>query len=228
VALAHGPSPDGRGVTQGRDDGSALLIEPWDVLEKVRETKTGSLILFVVDASGSMGAQRRMVAVKGAILSLLLDAYQHRDRVGMVAFRGARAELVLPPTSSVDLAQVHLQELPTGGRTPLSSGLYLGLEVIETERLKDKKVLPLLVLISDGRANLAMNEGNPMEEARVIASSIQEKHIPSVVIDTELDFIKLGLARSIAEALGAQYVLLENLRADSLAQAVRLRQGAIW
>jgi len=148
--------------------------------------------------------------------------------VGMVAFRGARAELVLPPTSSVDLAQVHLQELPTGGRTPLSSGLYLGLEVIETERLKDKKVLPLLVLISDGRANLAMNEGNPMEEARVIASSIQEKHIPSVVIDTELDFIKLGLARSIAEALGAQYVLLENLRADSLAQAVRLRQGAIW
>ena len=209
---------------EATDDGpevEKLLIEPWDVREKVRETKTGSLILFVVDASGSMGAQRRMVAVKGAILSILLDAYQRRDRVGMIAFRGPRAELILPPTGSVDLAQVRLQELPTGGRTPLSRALYLALEVIETERLKDKEVLPFLGLVSDGRANLAIGDGSPMEEAKAIASSIKEKHIPSVVIDTELDFIKLGLARSIAEALGARYLMLEDLRADSLAHAVR-------
>jgi magnesium chelatase subunit D len=215
----------------------AFLIEPWDVREKVRETKTGSLILFVVDASGSMGAQRRMVAVKGAILSLLLDAYQRRDRVGLIAFRGTRAEVLLPPTSSVDLAQVYLQEMPTGGRTPLSSGLHLALQVFETEQLKDRGVLPLLVLLSDGRANVTMgSEGtdlhsnlpssrgnNAAVEARAIASFIREIHIPSVVIDTELDFIQLGLAKPIADAMGAKYLKLDELRADSLAQAVRLQ-----
>ena len=105
--------------------------------EKVRETKTGSLILFVVDASGSMGAPRRMVAVKGAILSLLLDAYQRRNRVGLIAFRGTSAQVLLPPTSNVDLAHAHLREMPTGGRTPLSRGLLLAMEVVEAEKLKD-------------------------------------------------------------------------------------------
>ena len=123
-------------------DAPAFHIEPHDVREKVRETKTGSLILFVVDASGSMGAQRRMVAVKGAILSLLLDAYQRRDRVGLIAFRGTGAQVLLPPTSSVDLAHALLSEMPTGGRTPLSRGLLLAMEVIETEKQKDRNVLP--------------------------------------------------------------------------------------
>ena len=119
---------------------NVLLVEPWDIREKVRETKTGSLILFVVDASGSMGAQRRMVAVKGAVLSLLLDAYQRRDRVGLISFRGARVDLLLPPTSSVDLAELHLREMPTGGRTPLSRGLYMALDVIESEKMKNHDV----------------------------------------------------------------------------------------
>jgi magnesium chelatase subunit D len=208
----------------------AFLIKPWDVREKVRETKTGSLILFVVDASGSMGAQRRMGAVKGAILSLLLDAYQRRDRVALISFRGRQADLLLPPANSVDLAQMYLQEMPTGGRTPLSRGLYLALEVLETEWLKDRQVLPLLVLLSDGRANVAMsgsesskgsNNSSPAEEAKAIASLIQEKRIPSVVIDTEIGFIQLGLAQSIAEAMGAHYVKLDDLRANKLAEAVR-------
>ena len=214
----------------------SFLIEPWDLREKVRETQTGSLILFVVDASGSMGAQRRMVAVKGAVLSLLLDAYQRRDRVALISFRGTRADLLLPPTNSVDLAQLYLQDLPTGGRTPLSRGLYTALEVLETERLKDRETLPLLVLLSDGRANVSMagetagaggyagaggTAGNPAEETRAMASLVQEKKIQSVVIDTELDFIKLGLARQVAEAMGARYLKLEELRADSLADAVR-------
>jgi len=217
----------------------AVLIEPWDIREKVRETKTGALILFVVDASGSMGAQRRMVAVKGAILSLLLDAYQRRDRVGMISFRGTGAELLLPPTGSVDLAQVHLREMPTGGRTPLSRGLYLALEVVEIERMKDKQVLPLLVLLTDGRANVRSGltagvteeadkaasgeEDTPAAEAKAIADLVRERQIPSMVIDTELDFIKLGLARPIAEAMGAHYVKLDDLQGDSLAQAVRLQ-----
>jgi magnesium chelatase subunit D len=211
-----------------------LLIEPWDLREKVRETKTGSLILFVVDASGSMGAQRRMVAVKGAILSLLLDAYQRRDRVALISFRGTRADLLLPPTNSVDLAQIYLQDLPTGGRTPLSRGLYLALETLESERLRDRDVLPLLVLLTDGRANVAMGASsppdpensrgaNPVEETKAIASLVKEKRIPSVVIDTELGFLRFGLARPIAEAMGAQYIKLDELGAETLAEAVRSR-----
>ncbi len=204
---------------------SALLIESWDIREKVRETRTGSLILFVVDASGSMGAQRRMVAVKGAILSLLLDAYQRRDRVALISFRGARADLLLPPTNSVDLAQVYLQDMPTGGRTPLSRGLYLALEVLETERLKDREVLPLVVLLSDGRANVSLDSASSaaaaVVEATGIASLFEDKKFSSVVVDTELGFLKLGMAQGLAEAMGARYVKLDDLRADRLADAVR-------
>ncbi len=203
--------------------GANLLIEPWDVREKVRETRTGSLILFVVDASGSMGAQRRMVAVKGAVLSLLLDAYQRRDRVALIGFRGTDADLLLPPTNSVDLAQLYLQDLPTGGRTPLSRGLYLALETLETERMKDRNVLPLVVVLSDGRANVSLDGSgaSAVEEAQGFASIFDDKHITSVVIDTELDFIKLAMARPLAESMGARYLKLEELRADSLAAAVR-------
>ena len=207
----------------GDSDTAAVAIEPWDLREKVRETRTGSLILFVVDASGSMGAQRRMVAVKGAVLSLLLDAYQRRDKVALVSFRGIDADLLLPPTNSVDLAQLYLQDLPTGGRTPLSRGLYVALEVLETERLKDRNVLPLVVLLSDGRANVALDGsgGRAVEEARNFASIFEDKHITGVVIDTELDFIKFEMARPLADAMGARYLKLEDLRADSLADAVR-------
>ena len=216
----------------GATPAPAFLIEPWDLREKVRETQTGSLILFLVDASGSMGAQRRMVAVKGAVLSLLLDAYQRRDRVALISFRGTRADLLLPPTGSVELAQLYLQDMPTGGRTPLSRGLYAALEVLETERLKDRETLPLLVLLSDGRANVAMaggisgdggSAGDAADETKAMAALVEEKKIQSVVIDTELDFIKLGLARQVAEAMGARYLKLEELRADSLAEAVRLQ-----
>ena len=204
----------------------ALLIEPWDIREKVRETRTGSLILFIVDASGSMGAQRRMVAVKGAILSLLLDAYQRRDRVALITFRGTQAQLLLPPTNSVDLAQLYLDDLPTGGRTPLSSGLYLALELLDRERLKDRDTLPLVALLSDGRANIHLDgtPGQPTQEVHELAALFQEKAIPAVVIDTELDFIKLKLARPLAQAMGARYLKLDDLRADSLAAAVTAPQ----
>ena len=214
-------------------DGSpAFLIEPHDVREKVRETKTGSLILFVVDGSGSMGAQRRMVAVKGAILSLLLDAYQRRDRVGLITFRGTGAQVLLPPTSSVDLAHALLSEMPTGGRTPLSRGLLLAMEVIEAEKQKDRNVLPLLVVLSDGRANVAMGAADtgpstgtslPITEARAMAAAVKEQRIPAVVVDTETDFLRLGLAGPIAEAMGAPCIKLEELHSDALADTVRMK-----
>ncbi len=226
-------SPAGESETE---DARAFLIEPWDVREKVRETKTGSLILFVVDASGSMGAQRRMVAVKGAILSLLLDAYQRRDRVGLISFRGTSAQVILPPTGSVDLAHAHLSEMPTGGRTPLSRGLMLAMEVVDAERMKDRNVLPLLVVLSDGRANVAMGSSDPtaspgqsggsnlpLAEARAMAAAIKEQHISAVVVDTETDFLRLGLAEPIAEAMGAPCIKLEELHSDALADAVRMQ-----
>ena len=229
--------PEGEGTNragEGTDDEPAFLIEPHDVREKVRETKTGSLILFVVDASGSMGAQRRMVAVKGAILSLLLDAYQRRDRVGLIAFRGTGAQVLLPPTSSVDLAHTLLSEMPTGGRTPLSRGLLLAMEVIEAEKQKDRSVLPLLVVLSDGRANVAMGSTDasagessgtslPVAEARAMAAAIREQRIPAVVIDTETDFLRLGLAEPIAEAMGAPCIKLEELHSDALVDTVRIQ-----
>ena len=224
------PLPEGEGTE--REDSLAFLIEPQDVREKVRETKTGSLILFVVDASGSMGAQRRMVAVKGAILSLLLDAYQRRDRVGLIAFRGTGAQVLLPPTSSVDLAHALLSEMPTGGRTPLSRGLLLAMEVIETEKQKDRNVLPLLVVLSDGRANVAMGTSDagqstgtslPIAEARAMAAVIREQHISAVVVDTETDFLRLGLAEPVAQAMGAPCIKLEELHSDALADTVRMQ-----
>ena len=209
------------------DSQTAILIEPWDIRDKIRESKSGSLVLFVVDASGSMGAQRRMVAVKGAIMSLLLDAYQRRDRIGMISFRGTSASLILPPTNSVDLAQVHLQEMPTGGRTPLSAGLFKALEVIETERIKDRDVLPLLVLLSDGRGNVSLGQDSPLDEAYAAAGIIGDDKVPSVVVDTESGFIRLGMVQPVAEAMGAQYLKLEDLRANSLAEAVRTQMPII-
>ena len=216
-----------RNAVSNDADAAALLIEPWDVREKVRETHTGSLILFVVDASGSMGAQRRMVAVKGAVMSLLLDAYQRRDRVGLIAFRGTGAELLLPPTGSVEMAQWCLQEMPTGGRTPLARALYLAMETLETEKLKDRDVLPMLVLLSDGRANvtLAGKQSAQMaasdDEVQNLARMIAEAKIPAVVVDTEQDFIKLELAGGIADAMSARCIKLDDLAAQSLADAVR-------
>ena len=213
--------------TSAESDTSALLVEPWDVREKVRETHTGSLILFVVDASGSMGAQRRMVAVKGAVMSLLLDAYQRRDRVGLVAFRGTGAELLLPPTGSVEMAQWCLQEMPTGGRTPLARALYVAMETLETERLKDRDVLPLLVLLSDGRANVSLSGDQLTQlaagngEIQNLAQTISDAKIPAVVVDTEQDFIKLALAQGIADSMSARYIKLDDLAAESLADAVR-------
>ncbi|PKB71047.1 MAG: hypothetical protein BZY87_07810 [SAR202 cluster bacterium Io17-Chloro-G6] len=226
-ATLRAAAPQQAGRRAASESANAVLVEPWDIREKVRESKTGSLVLFVVDASGSMGAQRRMVAVKGAIMSLLLDAYQRRDRVGLISFRGARADLLLPPTNSVDLAQVHLQEMPTGGRTPLSAGLFKVLEVIETERIKDRDVLPLVVLLSDGRGNVAQGPDSPLDEASVAAGIIGNDKIPSVVVDTESGFIKLGMIQPIAMAMGAQYLKLEDLRSDNLAEAVRQKMPII-
>ncbi|MEM0216081.1 MAG: putative cobaltochelatase [Candidatus Bathyarchaeia archaeon] len=200
---------------------NAILIEKWDLREKVRERKIGNLIFFIVDASGSMAAEERMSAAKGAILSLLLDAYQRRDSVGMIAFRKSGAELVLPPTRSVELAQKYLSDLPTGGRTPLAHGLKLGLEMIQSYVTRNRDAVPLLVLISDGRANVSLYGGDPVDEAKKIAEEIRLAGINSIVIDAEQSFVSLGLLRDIASMMGGKYLRLEELDATAIASAVR-------
>ncbi|MDG4863380.1 putative cobaltochelatase, partial [Streptomyces sp. T-3] len=132
--------------------GRGLVIRRDDLRQASREGREGNLVLFVVDASGSMAARQRMSAVKGAVLSLLLDAYQRRDKVGLVTFRGAGAEVALPPTSSVDAAAARLESLPTGGRTPVAAGLLKAHEVLRIERLRDPARRPLVVVVTDGRA----------------------------------------------------------------------------
>ena len=129
-----------------------VTLAPADLRQAVREGREGNLVLFAVDASGSMAARQRMRAVKGAVLSLLLDAYQRRDKVGLVTFRGAGAELALPPTSSVEAAARRLTSLATGGRTPLAAGLAKAARVLAAERLRDPRRRALLVVVTDGRA----------------------------------------------------------------------------
>ena len=206
----------------------ALAIEQGDIREKIREKRVGNFIVFVVDASGSMGAGKRMIAVKGAILSLLLDAYQKRDKVSLVAFKEDRAETLLPPTSSIELAHRLLEELPTGGKTPLCHGISLGYQIIESHLRKDPDIYPLLVLISDGKTNVSYAGGKPFEEAVEMAMHIKDDdRFNSVVIDVERQgLISFGLARQLSSHMGARYFKIEDLRADLLVDALREGQMA--
>lgn len=202
-------------------NGNSIAIHESDFRKKIREKKIGNLFLFVVDASGSMGARQRMVASKGAVLSMLMDAYQKRDKVGLIAFKGDSAELLLPPTSSIELAQKYLQEMPTGGKTPLSRGLSKGYEVIKAELQRNPDTCPFMVLISDGKANVSMNGESPLQETKTVASRLRAEGIQSAVIDTENSIVRFGLAREISSALGARYLALEDLKADSIVEAIR-------
>jgi magnesium chelatase subunit D len=203
--------------------GVAVVIERRDLRQRIREKRMGHVVILAVDASGSMGAGRRMAAAKGAVLSLLLDAYQKRDKVGLVAFRGEGAQVLLPPTGSVERASVLLEELPTGGRTPLTHGLALSYELLDRELRRNPDALPLLVLISDGRANVSLHGGKPVAEALDLAADIgREGRLRCLVVDAEEGgLVRFGLARQLAERLGGQYSELNGLRAPSLVRAVR-------
>ncbi|MFE4794919.1 putative cobaltochelatase [Streptomyces sp. NPDC056708] len=202
--------------------GRGLVVRRDDLRQATREGREGNLVLFVVDASGSMAARQRMSAVKGAVLSLLLDAYQRRDKVGLITFRGKDAEVVLPPTSSVDAAAARLEMLPTGGRTPVAAGLLKAHDVLRVERLRDPSRRPLLVVVTDGRAT-----GGP--EPVALASRAARLHevegTASVVVDCESGPVRLGLAGSLARDLGGTAVTLDDLRADSIAGLVKDVQG---
>jgi len=230
---------------RGRKHGERLMLEREDLRQKVRERKVGNLIVFVVDASASMDAEQRMAATKGAILSLLQDAYVRRDRVAVVIFKNRTAEVVLRPTSSVSLARRRLEKLSVGGTTPLTHGLMAGYKVVKTELLRDPTIRPLLVLISDGRGNISMFKEEPLVEAQKVASLIESEEIDCLVIDSARDYSHLPsvqhLARvapmyqtyainacaDLAERMGARYYGLYDLSRDEIASAVEreLRSG---
>ncbi|GIW11526.1 MAG: magnesium chelatase [Dehalococcoidia bacterium] len=212
AAAAHPPAP-----------GAALAVsvEPEDLRQNVRQRKVGAEILFVVDASGSMGAQRRMEAAKGAVLTLLTEAYQRRDRVGMVVFRGQGAELLLPFTASVEVAHRQLRALPTGGRTPLAAGIAQALQLVQQPHPRAKRAYRVVVLITDGRANVPLADGSPVEDALHLARQLGESGVTTLVLDPESGFPSFGLARQLAEAARATYVRLADLSAEAIAARVR-------
>lgn len=217
AATLRAAALQGRRVEQqeARGEGKVYLpISPSDLRIKLRCVRTSNLILFVVDASGSMGARRRMAAVKGAILSLLLDAYQKRDLVGLIVFQGERAKLLVPPTNSVNLAEQQLRYLPTGGRTPLTAGLQLADAVLTQYLHRDTAFKPLVVLVTDGRANI----GPPPRQA---ALSLLRHQVITLVLDSEQGFVRMGQARQIASWLGAEYIPLDTLKAEGIAGQVR-------
>ncbi|WP_298556517.1 putative cobaltochelatase [Streptomyces luteogriseus] len=198
--------------------GPGLVVRRDDLRQATREGREGNLVLFVVDASGSMAARQRMSAVKGAVLSLLLDAYQRRDKVGLVTFRGTAADVALPPTSSVDAAAARLETLPTGGRTPLAAGLLRAHDVLRVERLRDPARRPLVVLVTDGRAT---GGPEPVALAGRAARLFAADGVASVVVDCESGPVRLGLAGQLAGELGGTAVTLDELRADSIAGLVK-------
>ncbi len=207
-----------------RKNNLAIVIKKEDLREKVRLKRTGTSILFVVDASGSMGAFKRMEAVKGAVISMLMDAYQNRDKVGVIAFRKDRAELLLNITRSVDLAKKRLAELPTGGRTPLSEGLKKAYSIVHEEMYKDINQEPIVVIISDFRPNYSINSKEPVEETMEEATRIKSLGCKTIIIDTEKGFIKVGIGRKIADIMGSKYYKLDDFNDNIIEDIVRFNK----
>jgi magnesium chelatase subunit D len=199
-------------------DGARLRPQPGDVRRAVREGREGNLVIFVVDASGSMAARDRMAAVSGATLSLLRDAYQRRDKVAVITFRGDRAQLLLPPTTSAHIAGRRLAGFDSGGKTPLAEGLLAARALVLREKVRDRARRPLVVVLTDGRATAG---ADPLGRSRSAARLLVAEGVAAVVVDCETSFVRLGLAQQLAGQLGAPSVRLEQLRSDYLIQAVR-------
>ena len=204
-----------------QENGPALALRPEDYQRKVRVRRAANLVLFVVDASWSMAVAERMEATKGAVFSLLTDAYQRRDRVGLVVFQKNDARVVLPPTNSVELARRALADIPVGGKTPLSAGLQTAYEVITRELRQHPDLMPLMVLLTDGAGNVSTTNLPPLEEARRAAEMFPPAHIRSVVINMEHEAFDQGLAQALADHLEAPCYTLAELKAEALLQTVR-------
>ncbi len=199
----------------------AFAILPGDLQRKIRVKRMANLVLFLVDASWSMAVAERMNATKGAILSLLTDAYQRRDRVGLIVFQKDRATLVLPPTNSVQLAQRALMEIPVGGKTPLSAGLLMAHDVLTREKRLHPDVQPLLLVMTDGAGNVAIGTKPPLEESLHFADTIADEKVRAVVVNMEHAAFDQGLAQQLADHLKAPCYRLGEIKAENLYHTVR-------
>jgi magnesium chelatase subunit D len=193
-------------------------VQPDDVHRAIRHGRESNLVIFVVDASGSMAARDRMAAVSGATLSLLRDAYQRRDKVAVITFRGSGAKTLLPPTSSVHVASRRLARFETGGKTPLAQGLLAARDMVRRERVRDLGRRSLVVVLTDGRAT---GGPDPLGRAEAAAARLVAEDVAAVIVDCETSYVRLGLAEHLARHLGAPAVRLTQLRADGLTQVVR-------
>lgn len=211
AAAAH-PKGDSALMVSVRED---------DIRVKVREQRTGATILFLVDASGSMGAMRRMGIVKGAVLSLLSDAYEKRDTVGIIAFAKDKAETLLPLTRSVDLAQKCLRKLHTGGKTPLAHGLQAAYQMLKTDRLRNPGAQQYLVIVSDGKTNVPLYSGSAADDAQNAAKRLRAEPIQALVLDPEEGFMQFGMAKKLAQTLDAEYIPLKIRSGQVLGDTVR-------
>ena len=204
----------------------AVIIEPGDWRRKVRIRQAGSLVVLCVDASGSMGARGRMTASKGAVLSLLLDAYVKRDQVSLVSFRGTGAQVLVEPTSSIETAERRLRELPVGGRTPLAAGLVRVSELLRRALLRDPALRPLVIVVTDGRGNVGLegrvSRAASAEAVQVAGQLARDDRVTWVIVDTEpAGPMARGHSVELAAALGARRFAIEELRADDLVSVVR-------
>ncbi|MDP7702833.1 magnesium chelatase subunit D family protein [Mycobacterium sp. TY815] len=227
VAAADPSDPGAHGLhlfatllsaAEDADRAGPLRLHGGHLRRAVREGREGNLVIFVVDASGSMAARDRMAAVGGAALSLLRDAYQRRDKVAVIAFRQQEARILLPPTSSAHIAGRRLARFDTGGRTPLAEGLLAARGLVIREKVRDRARRPLVVVLTDGRATAGPD---PLGRSKIAAARLVAEGAAAVVIDCETSYVRLGLAGQLARQLGAPAIRLEQLHADHLTQAVR-------
>ena len=220
-------------ASNGLSDDGQLIIHPENWRKKVYNSTTDTLILFVVDASGSMSARKRMETVKGAVVSLLMDAYQQRDKVGVIAFRGTKAEILLEPTRSVELAEKQLQRLPTGGRTPLAHALSLTSDTIHRLRRHEPDQTMLLIVLSDGKANVPLpsdskesSDGlDAWRQTEQMATQLAQLDIPTLLLDTDSGHVRVGRGKELSHLLRADYLLLEEMTADGLVHTIRQAAG---
>ncbi|MGB3828946.1 MAG: VWA domain-containing protein, partial [Ornithinimicrobium sp.] len=212
-----------RAARQGQFGPAGVRLAPGDLRRSITQGRESNLLLFAVDASGSMAASRRMVEVKTAVLSMLVDAYQRRDRVGVITFRGSAAEVALPPTSSVEAAARCLSDVGHGGRTPLAEGLVMAARVLKAERIRDPRRRALLVVVTDGRATSGRDA---LVRARAIADQWASTGVQAVVVDCEAGKFRMNLAGDLARRMGAEHIALGEIGASALVDVVRERRVA--
>ena len=203
--------------------GEPVSIELQDLQRKERERRAGNLILFMVDASWSMATAERLKVAKRAVMSLLVDAYQRRDRVGLAVFRRRGTDVVLPFTNSVTRAETMLRDIAVGGKTPLSHALYTADKLFESALRRDPTAMPLLILLTDGAGNISLSGRPPIEEMHLLSGALRRREVRSIVIDlyNRTRFYPNSPAEELAVALGGELFSVASLHADGVIERVR-------